>query len=66
MPTLPGRAAEGVAVIMGPAPGETMKRCVRCGVPFSLARIECPEGRDGCLVIHYGQRCPQCGGGVYE
>ena len=42
------------------------KMCVRCGIPFDQVSVACPDGRDGCLVIHYGLRCPRCGGAVYE
>ena len=50
-----------------------MKTCVRCGVAFVLTTVPCPDGptRQGnsyvsCLVLHYGERCPKCGGAVYE
>lgn len=42
------------------------KVCVRCGVEFVETVVECPQGEPGCLVLHYGERCPKCGGRVYE
>ena len=41
------------------------KRCVRCGVVFETSIVPCPEGKLGCLVLHYGECCPKCGGVIY-
>ena len=47
-----------------------MKTCVRCGVAFVLTTVPCPDrpadSYVSCLVLHYGARCPKCGGAVYE
>ena len=58
------------------------KVCVRCGVEFEYMAVPCPDseltvrwpGYNGpflscgftCAVLHYGERCPRCGGEVYE
>ena len=48
------------------------KVCVRCGIPFQETVIPCPDRLPGpgvgltCLVLHYGLRCPTCGGAIYE
>lgn len=35
--------------------------CPKCGVPTERRSVPCPDGRSGCLVMHYGWVCPQCG-----
>jgi hypothetical protein len=39
------------------AEGETCS----CGGRLYHSTIPCPEGKIGCLVIHYGYICEQCG-----
>ena len=39
----------------------TKEKCPHCGGEMRYGRIPCPEGRPGCLVIHYGYRCLSCG-----
>ncbi len=36
------------------------ERC-SCGGKVYHSTIPCPEGRIGCLVIHYGLICEECG-----
>lgn len=46
-----------------------MKLCVRCNVEFVTTMVPCPDLTPGfahCGVVHYGDRCPTCGGDVYE
>jgi hypothetical protein len=55
-------------------PSEPVRICVRCGVAFETAVVPCPNiepfEHGGvltvCSVLHYGERCPQCGGNVWE
>lgn len=35
----------------------TENTCPECGGKMHYGQIQCPEGRPGCLVIHYGFRC---------
>lgn len=35
--------------------------CPYCTGPLFRGQIACPEGRLGCLVIHYGLLCRKCG-----
>jgi len=35
--------------------------CLACGEKMRHDTIPCPDGREGCLVIHYGYRCLNCG-----
>lgn len=46
--------------------GLTQKCCVRCDVAFEQMPVPCADGKPGCCVLHYGARCPQCRGHVYE
>lgn len=43
----------------GSTPSETP--CPSCGGPMTRGPIACPDGRPGCCVLHYGQRCSRCG-----
>lgn len=36
-------------------------KCIACGSPLYYETIECPDGIKGCLVMHYGYVCHQCG-----
>jgi len=40
---------------------QTEHSCPRCGSPLRWGPIACPDGRQGCLVLHYGLRCLPCG-----
>ena len=35
--------------------------CPACGGTLVHSTIPCPDGRVGCLVVHHGLRCVQCG-----
>jgi DNA-directed RNA polymerase subunit RPC12/RpoP len=35
--------------------------CPNCGGEIFLSKIPCPDHRRGCLVMHYGYRCDDCG-----
>ncbi len=48
------------------APGLEPRLCIRCNLPFVLVMVPCPDAIPGCCVLHYGHRCPQCGGAVYD
>lgn len=39
----------------------TKNTCLSCGGEMRFGCIPCPEGRMGCLVLHYGYRCLKCG-----
>lgn len=39
--------------------------CPYCDIPTHWQSIECPEGRSGCLVLHYGFHCDRCGRDFY-
>ena len=34
--------------------------CPNCGERLFKSNIPCPDGRTGCLVIHYGATCHKC------
>lgn len=36
------------------------ERCY-CGGKLFYTTIPCPDGNEGCLVIHYGYKCEDCG-----
>lgn len=38
----------------------TEERCL-CGGEMNYGTIPCPDGKEGCLVGHYGYRCLKCG-----
>ena len=40
-------------------PSETL--CPSCSKNMTNGPIPCPDGKLGCLVIHYGLRCLNCG-----
>lgn len=35
--------------------------CPVCGGELVHGPIPCPDGKQGCLVLHYGLRCSGCG-----
>lgn len=35
--------------------------CPHCGGSLITGQVPCPEGKPGCLVIHYGNICTGCG-----
>ena len=35
--------------------------CPACGAAMTFGSVECPNGRHGCCVCHYGYRCSGCG-----
>ena len=35
--------------------------CPECGKDIVRKRIPCPDGREGCLVNHFGCQCIGCG-----
>lgn len=35
--------------------------CPSCGGPMTEGPIPCPDGKPGCLVVHFGVRCTKCG-----
>ena len=35
--------------------------CPHCGTFTRYGQIGCPEGRLGCLVMHWGWHCDTCG-----
>jgi hypothetical protein len=35
--------------------------CPECGATMTLEPVECPDGKQGCCVCHYGYRCSGCG-----
>ena len=37
------------------------KTCPNCQTPMYHGPVPCPEGRMGCLVVHYGYTCSKCG-----
>lgn len=39
----------------------TKEKCPSCGGEMRRGSIPCPEGKEGCLVIHHGIRCLECG-----
>jgi hypothetical protein len=43
-----------------PKPNTDM-RCPKCGGALNHGSIACPDGRPGCLVLHYGYTCWECG-----
>lgn len=55
-----------------------MKTCVHCGVAFVKTSVPCQGHPNSvkvsetwpqylvCMVLHYADRCPTCGGDVYE
>jgi transposase len=42
-------------------PPNTDKACPECGGAMDFGAIPCPEGRIGCLVLHRGYTCRECG-----
>ena len=50
--------------IRRPIPKDTRTKggdCPNCGRTLYFQMIGCPEDRPGCLVIHYGWHCDNCG-----
>jgi len=43
----------------GATPSETP--CPSCGGRMTHGPVPCPDGKPGCLVLHYGLRCGKCG-----
>lgn len=43
----------------GRTPNDTP--CPSCGGSMTRGPVPCPDGKPGCLVIHYGLRCSKCG-----
>lgn len=43
------------------APDRTGENCPQCNTPTIWRRMPCPEGKPGCLTIHWGWHCPECG-----
>jgi len=41
--------------------GDYQGVCKECGGAVILEQAPCPEGRYGCLVMHYQNRCQRCG-----
>lgn len=39
----------------------TPKKCPSCWGRMRHDRIPCPDGKEGCSVIHYGYICLECG-----
>ena len=39
---------------------KTDKKCPICGEDLVYGPAPCPEGKVGCLVIHYACRCFKC------
>ena len=37
------------------------KNCPSCGERLYLGAVPCPDGKPGCLVLHYGYICAACG-----
>lgn len=35
-------------------------KCPDCGCDIHRGGVSCPDGRDGCLVCHYGYGCSGC------
>jgi C4-type Zn-finger protein len=35
-------------------------KCPRCGGEIEEIQIPCPDGREGCLVMHFAARCANC------
>lgn len=35
-------------------------QCPNCGSDIHRGGVSCPDGRDGCLVCHYGYGCSGC------
>jgi len=44
----------------GEAREPTGRTCPSCGRPLLWGHVPCPEGRVGCLVLHYGYQCEAC------
>ncbi len=40
---------------------QTEEKCPYCNVCMLYGPISCPDGMIGCLVLHYGYTCPNCG-----
>jgi hypothetical protein len=38
----------------------TDRACPNCGGPMTTVQTGCPDGRLGCLVMHWGVRCDPC------
>lgn len=39
----------------------TNEVCPSCGGLMRYDSIACPDGNEGCLVLHYGYACLDCG-----
>jgi len=37
------------------------KICPGCGGTLFHGPVPCPDGKPGCLVLHYGYTCSECG-----
>ena len=35
-------------------------QCPSCGAAFAKRVIPCPDGREGCLVLHFSAFCDPC------
>lgn len=35
--------------------------CQKCGGDMTRGPVPCPDGKPGCLVLHYGYYCHRCG-----
>lgn len=35
--------------------------CPYCNIALFRGSVPCPDGKPGCLVLHYGLKCPKCG-----
>ena len=35
--------------------------CPNCDTMMYYGAVGCPDGKPGCLVLHYGYTCPACG-----
>ena len=56
--TARGSAQEPDADVM---PTEEVRTCTRCGGELRRVPVPCPDGRWGCIVLHLGYRCRDCG-----